>query len=62
MQEFEEPSMGVPGPSAISKDKINQSFGFRGNGLKGFVEFIFDTKKTYLQVTFRLIDEFRNTL
>ena len=61
--EFEAASLGgVPGPPAMAEDKTNQLFGYKGEGLKAFGEFTFNTEKSNNEVTFRLINEFGKIL
>ncbi len=61
--EFEAASLGgVPGPEAMAKDNTNQLFGYHGTAVIAFGEFTFDTREDMPLVTFRLIDQFGNTL
>ena len=61
--EFEAGSLGgVPGPEAWAKNTTDQLFGYLGTDIIAFGEFTFDTKGNQPFVTFRLINEFGNTL
>ncbi len=63
LYEFEVGTLGgVPGPEAIAKDSINQLFGYHGEKLIAFGEFVFNTKGVKPTVIFRLIDELGNIL
>jgi alkaline phosphatase D len=61
--EFQVASLGgVPGPVVMADDTSNQLFGYLGKDFIAFGEFTFDTRGDKPVVTFRLIDEFGNTL